>query len=210
MAVAATTGSAPPPKRGQLCLILGPMGAGKTSHAAWRFSKYGRDARNVLVWLHNPLDTRAQAAEAVNTHNGPLKIAGLYLTASKSAATGKPDLAAVWFPPRTTHVFVDEVQFYDRAAVRDVILDKWVRQLGLTVFCIGLLTNKDREIWPSTQLLLLYADKITFLHAKCSCGMAAGHTRAVSSAAAEAAGGQICVGGMKEYEAACINCHPAQ
>ena len=193
--------------RGQLRLILGPMGAGKSSNAAWRFSKYGRDSRNVVVWLHNPLDTRSQATSAVSTHNGPLKIGGLYLSVPMNAATSMPDLAAVRFPPTTTHVFVDEVQFYDRAAVRDVIINKWIRQYGFVVCCVGLLTNKDREMWPATQLLLLYADKIDFLHAKCSCGLAAGHTRATSSATALAT--EARVGGMDEYAAACIHCHPA-
>jgi len=144
---------------------------------------------------------------AVETHNGALKIeGGVYMKAPRSYAGAKPDLGAVSFPVGTTHVFVDEVQFYDCADVRAIILDKWVRQAGLVVHCVGLLTDKEKEMWPVTRLLLCHADKISFLHSKCSCGMAAGHTRATSATAAAA--GQVYVGGMKEYAAACIHCHP--
>lgn len=182
---------------GYLSLITGPMGAGKSTKAARVFSNYGLNKKNLLCIVHNPLDTRAKMANCVWTHCGELEVKATYIRGA--------DLTAVDIPAGTTHVFLDEVQFFDAKQLEAVVVEKWIKQQHLFVLCAGLLTDKNMDFWPATLIVLKYADEHRALSSTCKCGCPAGHTKVKAGVASSSA--QVVVGGMDTYEAVCVNCH---
>jgi thymidine kinase len=199
-------GASPKQRGGALIAVVGPMGAGKTDYALRRLTKAA--LVNQGVWIANPIDTRSKrlpTGYSVFTHAGATTIpAELVVEAQK--VDDAPSLATVKLPFGVTTVFIDEVQFYPPAEIQAVVIDQWVLQWRLKVYCIGLVTNAVLQMWPAVQLVLERATAIKQKRAHCAwCGAPAGHTVAQFDYAAS--GGAVCVGTLEQYKACCLPCH---
>lgn len=66
-------------------------------------------------------------------------------------------------------IFIDEVQFLNIGQVRE--LRNIAKKYELEIYCYGLLTTTDNDMFPSSKELLLLAHKAKQLHSLCQvCG----------------------------------------
>ena len=117
---------------------------------------------------------------------------------------------------RVDYVVCDEAQFYTTAQVDD--LARIVDELGIEVFCFGILTDFRTELFPGSRRLIELADRIENLQARprCWCGEPATHNARVVDGVMVVEGEQIAVGdtegggaGVVSYEVLCRAHHRA-
>ncbi|TCV99935.1 thymidine kinase [Biostraticola tofi] len=99
-------------------------------------------------------------------------------------------------------VLVDECQFLTQAQV--YALSEVVDSLGIPVLCYGLRTDFKATLFPGSQYLLAWADKLIELKTVCFCGRKANHTlRLDAEGRAVQSGQQVVIGGNERYISVC-------
>lgn len=115
---------------------------------------------------------------------------------------------------RVDYLVCDEAQFFSARQVDD--LARIVDDLGIDVFCFGILTDFRAELFPASRRLVELSDSIEQLQARprCWCGAFATHNARVVDNVMVTEGSQIAVGGTDHdrpapvrYEVLCRRHH---
>lgn len=169
-------------------VVLGPMFAGKTSHALSAIRKHAALGQRVLV-IKPACDTRFGVTAEITTHDGDSF--PCFTTHSLNAVT--PQMISA-----CDVIVIDEAQFFNglRYFVRDAA-ESWHR----SVYVIGLSGDFERKPFGEILDVIPIADKVTKLTAICLCGADAHFTSRKSANL-----GQIAIGGSELYESRCRAC----
>ncbi|BEH72714.1 thymidine kinase [Edwardsiella tarda] len=99
-------------------------------------------------------------------------------------------------------VLVDESQFLTKSQV--LALSDVVDELDIPVLCYGLRTDFRGELFPGSQYLLAWADKLVELKTICHCGRKANMVlRLDQDGRALKDGEQVVIGGNERYVSVC-------
>ena len=99
-------------------------------------------------------------------------------------------------------VLIDESQFLSREQVKQ--LTQVVDQLNIPVLCYGIRTDFRGELFPGSQYLLAWADKLVELKTVCHCGRKATMVvRTDEQGNVIRDGEQVVIGGNERYESLC-------
>ncbi len=170
---------------GRLVVICGPMFAGKSSALIARVETSRAAGRSVVV-VKPVWDDRYDAAKVV-THDGRAVAA----MAVRSATELSGVIAEL--------VVIDEAHFFGAALVEPVLA---MIARGAEVVVAGVERNHRGEPFDPFPRLLIEADEVVKLHARCArCGGPAVHSQRMTASDAH-----IVVGGAEMYEARCRAC----
>lgn len=116
---------------------------------------------------------------------------------------------------RVDYLVCDEAQFYTPAQIDD--LARIVDDLGIEVYCFGILADFRTELFPGSRRLVELADSIQLLQARprCWCGAPATHNARVVGGVMATEGEQVVVGDTSgdatvTYEVLCRRHHRAR
>ena len=99
-------------------------------------------------------------------------------------------------------ILIDESQFLSREQVKQLTLV--VDQLNIPVLCYGIRTDFRGELFPGSQYLLAWADKLVELKTVCHCGRKATMVvRTDEEGMVIKDGEQVVIGGNERYESLC-------
>ena len=174
--------------RGWLEVICGPMFAGKSSHLLERHRTFTHEGLRVDAF--KPARDTRYSAQQIMTHDG----AALDATAISAAAdiTASPT-------PSAPVILIDEAHFFGNALIAPVMQ---LVQMGHRVIVAGVDKDHRGDAFAPFPHLLIEADSVTKLHARChQCGAPAIHSQRMI-----ADDSPIVVGGADLYEARCRKC----
>jgi len=169
-------------------VVIGPMFAGKTSHALSLVRKHKALGQRVLI-LKPAGDTRFGVISEIRTHDGdslPCMTINT-LNAVTHEIFGTCDV-----------IVIDEAQFFDGLVyfVREA-----VERQHKDVYVIGLSGDYLRQPFGEILAVIPYANKVTKLSAICACGGEAHFTRRLNANT-----GQVIIGGAESYQSVCRAC----
>lgn len=99
-------------------------------------------------------------------------------------------------------ILIDESQFLSKAQVKQ--LTYVVDVLDIPVLCYGIKTDFQGELFPGSQYLLAWADKLVELKTICHCGRKANMIlRLDENGNAIQEGDQVAIGGNERYVSVC-------
>ena len=99
-------------------------------------------------------------------------------------------------------ILIDESQFLSREQVKQLTLV--VDQLNIPILCYGIRTDFRGELFPGSQYLLAWADKLVELKTVCYCGRKATMVvRMDSDGMVIKDGDQVVIGGNDQYQSLC-------
>ena len=99
-------------------------------------------------------------------------------------------------------ILIDESQFLSREQVKQLTLV--VDQLNIPVLCYGIRTDFRGELFPGSQYLLAWADKLVELKTVCYCGRKATMVvRMDGDGMVIKDGDQVVIGGNDQYQSLC-------
>ena len=99
-------------------------------------------------------------------------------------------------------ILIDESQFLSREQVKQLTLV--VDQLNIPVLCYGIRTDFRGELFPGSQYLLAWADKLVELKTVCHCGRKATMVvRTDEEGMVIKDGEQVVIGGNERYQSLC-------
>jgi len=99
-------------------------------------------------------------------------------------------------------ILIDESQFLSKEQVRQ--LTYVVDILGIPVLCYGIKTDFQGELFPGSQYLLAWADKLIELKTICHCGKKANMIlRLDENGKPIQQGAQVAIGGNESYVSVC-------
>lgn len=218
-----------PRAAGALCVIAGPMFAGKTDHLLRRIAEARQQGRAPVVVTHS-FDTR-YGHEELTTHDGGRTpaiavsdVPGLLEAIAQGAAPlddaetpGGPTGCEAQGHDAARLVVIDEAQFFG-PALQGAVMD--LLRGGADVMLAGLSVTYDGEPFTPIPQLMAVADEVVKLAARCTvCGLPAPFHRPRGSALgapgpdAETGGADgsgplhltpAAVGGGERYEARCL------
>ena len=170
---------------GWLEVICGPMFAGKSSHLLARHQSFTQ--QGLMVNAFKPARDTRYCENRIMTHDG----AGLEAIAISNATEIASSPAPV--------VLIDEAHFFGDSLVEPVL---HLMGLGRRVVVAGVDKDHRGEPFPPFPRLLIEADSVIKLHARCSrCGQPAVHSQRMIEDDSP-----IVVGGADLYEARCRRC----
>lgn len=179
---------------GRLTVIAGPMFSGKTGKLVAMVDVFTRMGHKVLT-VKPKLDNRYGGRDEIHSHDHKKTKAIVVDGETKEAIIDKI------LESGADKVIFDEVQFFDKEKVMDVI--QFLRNKGIHVIAAGLLYDYQRKPFGCTPDVMGLADERLELFAICQkCGGLARHTERVGGGK-----GQIVVGAADKYIASCESCH---
>ena len=99
-------------------------------------------------------------------------------------------------------ILIDESQFLSREQVKQLTLV--VDQLNIPILCYGIRTDFRGELFPGSQYLLAWADKLVELKTVCYCGRKATMVvRMDGDGMVIKDGDQVVIGGNDQYQSLC-------
>jgi len=151
------------------------------------------EARKKVLLFTSSLDTRSGVG-MISSRIG----------AQRSAISIVPglDLFSVCSDHRSDCVLVDEAQFLDMPQVRQLAMV--ADELNTPVLCYGLKNDFRNQLFPGSEALLIYADKIEEVKSVCRfCNRKAIMHLRMEEGKPARDGEQILIGGDKTYFAVC-------
>lgn len=128
------------------------------------------------------------------------------LAAEAQLFTKKDDLLSILQTQHSSQhidcILIDESQFLSREQVKQ--LTQVVDHLDIPVLCYGIRTDFRGELFPGSQYLLAWADKLVELKTVCHCGRKATMViRTDEHGAVIKDGEQVVIGGNDQYQSLC-------
>lgn len=181
-------------RKGKLTVIAGPMFSGKTGKLVALVEVFTHMGYTVLT-VKPKIDDRYGGKEEIHSHDHK-KSKALIFDGETSSMMVEKIMAT-----HADKVIVDEVQFFEKGKIKDVILT--LKKKGIHVIAAGLLYDYKRQPFGATPDLVGLADEYLELMAVCQkCGGLARHSERVRGAK-----GVIDVGAADKYIAVCESCH---
>lgn len=177
--------------QGELIVITGPMGSGKTDEAVNKIREFRRQNKQVQVFKPAS-DSRSD--NCIHSHTGK----------SEEATTVKESRDILnYLDSLTDVVLIDEVQFLKDADLIETL--QFLCISGITVYCCGLDLSSEGKSFGLMGELMAHADSVIKLHCACvDCGENARFTYYVGEKDAE-----VFVGDLDVYPPLCRLCYLA-
>jgi len=177
---------------GKLTIITGPMFSGKTSHLIGEIGNALSIGLKPLI-IKPAIDNR-YSVEDIITHD---EVSLKNMTGLPVMKLHPDDFPSLNQLNGVDVLFIDEVQFFNKIGN---VVDAYLN-LGIDVVAVGLDMDSDGKAFGSMPLLLIKADNVIKLKAKCSvCGKEATRTYRKKTTDSKE---QILIGGGDIYEARC-------
>lgn len=178
----------------QLFFRYGAMASGKSIEILKVAHNYETQQRHVLL-LTSALDSRSGVGEIASRIG--MQRAALAISDGddlfKLISDQQDDIAAV---------LIDEAQFMSKAQVLE--LTRVVDDLNIPVLAFGLKNDAFNNLFPGSEALLIYADKIEEMKTLCSfCGRKATMNLRISDEQPVYEGAQVQIGGDEAYMPVC-------
>lgn len=181
-------------KKGKLTVLAGPMFSGKTGKLVAMVEVFTRMGHRVLT-VKPKLDNRYGGKDEIHSHDH--RATGAIVVDGESPH----DIVEKILADGADKVIFDEVQFFDKEKVKDVI--SVLLKKGIHVIAAGLMYDYQRRPFGATPDLIGLADESLEMMAICQrCGSLARHSERVKGSS-----GQIDVGAADKYIAVCERCH---
>ncbi|RRG18544.1 thymidine kinase [Weissella viridescens] len=177
----------------QLFFRYGAMASGKSIEILKVAHNYEVQQRNVLL-LTSALDNRTEVGEIASR---------IGLTRPAVAITDQDDLfALIDQQDDIAAVLIDEAQFMTKEQVLQ--LTHVVDELNIPVLTFGLKNDAFNNLFPGSEALLIYADKIEEMKTLCSfCGRKATMNLRLNDGLPVYQGAQVQIGGDDSYLPVC-------
>jgi thymidine kinase len=177
----------------QLFYRYGAMASGKSIEILKVAHNYETQQRHVLL-LTSALDNRSGVGEIASR---------IGMQRSATAITEQDDLfALIHAQDEVAAVLIDEAQFMTKAQVLQ--LTRVVDELHIPVLAFGLKNDAFNNLFPGSEALLIYADKIEEMKTLCSfCGRKATMNLRISGGRPVYEGAQVQIGGDEAYMPVC-------
>lgn len=177
----------------QLFFRYGAMASGKSIEILKVAHNYEVQQRNVLL-LTSALDNRTEVGEIASR---------IGLTRPAVAITDQDDLfALIDQQDDIAAVLIDEAQFMTKEQVLQ--LTHVVDELNIPVLTFGLKNDAFNNLFPGSEALLIYADKIEEMKTLCSfCGRKATMNLRLNDGVPVYQGAQVQIGGDDSYLPVC-------
>lgn len=180
----------------QLYFYYAAMNAGKSTSMLQSAYNYREQGMHVLV-LTAAIDNRYGVGKVTSR-----------IGLQSEALLFKPDTDLCCLFQQATRdvhvhcILVDEAQFLNEQQVRQ--LTKIVDKFDTPVLCYGLRTDFKGDLFPGSQCLLAWADKLIELKTVCFCGRKATMVvRLDADGQPLQAGDQVAIGGNDIYQSMC-------
>ncbi|MFQ3211291.1 thymidine kinase [Candidatus Njordibacter sp. Uisw_039] len=180
----------------QLYFYYSSMNAGKST--ALLQSAYNYEERDMRPFIMSAaLDDRYGLGKVTSR---------IGLAAEAQLFNGKDDLFSILkienLKKPLDCILIDESQFLSREQVKQLTLV--VDQLNIPVLCYGIRTDFRGELFPGSQHLLAWADKLVELKTVCYCGRKATMVvRMDGDGMVIKDGDQVVIGGNDQYQSLC-------
>jgi thymidine kinase len=180
----------------QLYFYYSSMNAGKST--ALLQSAYNYEERNMRPFIMSAaLDDRYGLGKVTSR---------IGLAAEAQLFNAKDDLYSILkienLKKPLDCILIDESQFLSREQVRQLTLV--VDQLNIPILCYGIRTDFRGELFPGSQYLLAWADKLVELKTVCYCGRKATMVvRMDGDGMVIKDGDQVVIGGNDQYQSLC-------
>ncbi len=180
----------------QLYFYYSSMNAGKST--ALLQSAYNYEERDMRPFIMSAaLDDRYGLGKVTSR---------IGLAAEAQLFNGKDDLFSILKIENLKNpldcILIDESQFLSREQVKQLTLV--VDQLNIPVLCYGIRTDFRGELFPGSQHLLAWADKLVELKTVCYCGRKATMVvRMDGDGVVIKDGDQVVIGGNDQYQSLC-------
>jgi thymidine kinase len=180
----------------QLYFYYSSMNAGKST--ALLQSAYNYEERDMRPFIMSAaLDDRYGLGKLTSR---------IGLAAEAQLFNGKDDLFSILkienLKKPLDCILIDESQFLSREQVKQLTLV--VDQLNIPVLCYGIRTDFRGELFPGSQHLLAWADKLVELKTVCYCGRKATMVvRMDGDGMVIKDGDQVVIGGNDQYQSLC-------
>lgn len=176
----------------QLYFRHGTMASGKSIEVLKIAYSYEEAKKQVLLFT-----------SALDTRSGPCMISSR-IGAKRSAISiaADTDIFSICKNQPVDCILVDESQFLQRAQVRQLV--DVVDTLHIPVICYGLKNDFRNQLFPGSEALLIYADKIEEVKSVCRfCNRKATMHLRIAGGVPVREGDQILIGGDESYHAVC-------
>jgi len=180
----------------QLYFYYSSMNAGKST--ALLQSAYNYEERNMRPFIMSAaLDDRYGLGKVTSR---------IGLAAEAQLFNAKDDLYSILkienLKKPLDCILIDESQFLSREQVKQLTLV--VDQLNIPILCYGIRTDFRGELFPGSQYLLAWADKLVELKTVCYCGRKATMVvRMDGDGMVIKDGDQVVIGGNDQYQSLC-------
>ena len=171
-----------------LTLFTGSMFGGKTSALLAELRRFQLAGQKCLLIKHNS-DIRFDAG-SVTTHDG----VAVQAVCTNKLRTHMPAMLS------STHVFIDEIQFFDDIGCLEELVST-----GVIVFAAGLLTQFNGTPFPCMQQHISVWTDIRFFHAVCVTCKSVRASRTIRHI--PVCESECMVGGAETYAPVCVACH---
>lgn len=180
----------------QLYFRYSTMNAGKSTEILKIAHNYEEQNKKVLLFT-----------PSIDDRYGKGKITSrMGLQRDAQICNGKTDIYAIVEEETPDCILVDEGQFLTREQV--VVLTKVVDQLNIPVIVYGLKNDYRNRLFPGSEALLLFADKIEEIKAVCwYCHKKATMLIKFKDGKPVSEGPQIEIGGNDKYVSSCRKCY---
>lgn len=177
----------------QLFFRYGAMASGKSIEILKVAHNYEVQQRKVLL-LTSALDDRTEVGEIASR---------IGLTRPAQAISDQDDLfALIQNESDIAAVLIDEAQFMTKAQVMQ--LTRVVDEINIPVLTFGLKNDAFNNLFPGSEALLIYADKIEEMKTLCSfCGHKATMNLRLTDGQPVYEGAQVQIGGDDSYLPVC-------
>lgn len=180
----------------QLYFYYSAMNAGKSTSLLQSSYNYRERGMNTFV-LTAAIDNRSGVGK-VSSRLGIESDAHIFSDTDDLAKM----IANVHQQQKQHCILIDESQFLSKEQVRQ--LTYVVDILGIPVLCYGIKTDFQGELFPGSQYLLAWADKLIELKTICHCGRKANMIlRLDENGQAIQEGAQVEIGGNESYVSVC-------
>ena len=172
------------------------MNAGKSTSLLQSSYNYRERGMNTFV-LTAAIDNRSGVGK-VSSRLGIESDAHIFAATDNLAEM----IAEVHLQQKQHCILIDESQFLSKQQVRE--LTYVVDILDIPVLCYGIKTDFQGELFPGSQYLLAWADKLIELKTICHCGRKANMIlRLDENGEAIQEGAQVEIGGNESYVSVC-------
>ncbi|MEJ6078804.1 thymidine kinase [Vibrio sp. 1-Bac 57] len=180
----------------QLYFYYSAMNAGKSTSLLQSSYNYRERGMNTFV-LTAAIDNRSGIGK-VSSRLGIESDAHIFAATDNLAEM----IAEVHLQQKQHCILIDESQFLSKQQVRE--LTYVVDILDIPVLCYGIKTDFQGELFPGSQYLLAWADKLIELKTICHCGRKANMVlRLDGNGEAIQEGAQVEIGGNESYVSVC-------